>query len=209
VHGEKNKNVSDAQIRHESAHGFELVNTPDMLHSFGAGTYAGRLTVVDPFSQKITVNNVSSAVLFDKTKHLNKYSYLQLSPDRTQHSATEHYEAFFRVSANKLNPENWVIQRNSYISGLHGFQLKVDMPGNTILKAGKVVTVNFPSLSTPTREAKPIDELYGGNYLITAVRHKIDRTKYTSTLELSKDSVKTPMPKAVTINPAFNKIRAL
>lgn len=208
IHDEKTIKP-DAVIRHEAVSEYALVNTPDMLQSYGTGTYAGKLTVVDPFSQRINVHTTSGTTLFNRTKHLNPYPYFQLNEDRTKQDVTKHYDSFFRVHGNKFKPENWVLQRNAYLAGLHGFQIKVEMPGNTILKAGRVVTLNMPSGSIATREEKPMDELYSGNYLITAVRHKIDRTKYICTLELSKDSVITPMPSAITANPALIKIRAL
>jgi len=205
--GEKEEK-SDTTIKHESAFEYEMHNSPDMLRGFGIGTYAGKLTMVDPFAQKITLSSTDSSTLFKQTKHLNNFPHLQLNEDRTNKSVTEHHESFFRVASNKLKPDTWLLQRNSYLAGLHGFQMKVALPGNIILRAGQVVQANFAVGGTPSRESKLIDELYSGNYLITAVRHKIQRTHYVCILEISKDSLTSSLPAESFGSPAMNAIRS-
>ena len=207
-HGE-NFDKSDTELRYEGAYHYELVNSPDMIRSFGTGAYSGKLTMIDLLSQKISVSSVNAATLFAQTKHTNPHNYVQMSKDRTQVPVTEHHNSFFRVASSYLKPDNWMIQRNAYISGLHNFQIKVEVPGNLYLRVGQVITLNLPAPAIQSRAEKPIDDVYSGNYLITAINHKIDRTKYTCVLELSKDSVKTAMPLAVGTNKVLNKVREL
>ncbi len=207
-HGEKNEK-SDTELRYEGAYTFELVSSPDMIRSFGTGAYSGKLTMIDLLSQKISVSSVNAASLFAQTKHTNPYNYIHMGQDRTKLPVTEHHDAFFRVAASFLKPDTWMIQRNSYLSGLHNFQLKIEIPGNMYMRVGQVVTVNLPSGAITSKDEKPIDDVYSGNYLITAINHKIDRTKYTCTIELSKDSVKVGMPSPVGTNQAVNKVREL
>jgi len=207
-YGEKN-DKSDTQLRYESGYNYELLRSPDMIRSLGSGAYSGKLTMVDLLSQKISVSSVNSAALFAQTKHVNPYNYIQLSPDRTKKPVTEKFDSFFRVSSSYLKPDTWMLQRNAYLSGLHNFQIKVEVPGNIYLRAGQVVTLNLPSGAVATDQEKPMDDIFSGNYIITAINHKIDRTKYTCTLELSKDSVKIPMPNALGTNQVINRVREL
>lgn len=206
--GEKN-DTPDTQLRHEGGYNYQLVNSPDMIRSLGSGAYAGHLTMVDLLCHKISVSSVNAATLFTQTKHTNPYNYIQLSPDRAKKPVTERFNSFFRVSSSYLKPDTWMLQRNAYLSGLHNFQIKVEVPGNIYLRAGQVVTLNLPSGAVTTDEEKPMDEIFGGNYLITAINHKIDRTKYTCTLELSKDSVKTPMPLSSASDQVINRVKEL
>lgn len=205
-HGEKHEK-SDTQIRHESAERYELKGSPDTLRSINTGAYAGKLTKIDPFAQKITVSSVNAATLFDQTDHLNENSHMQLNPDRTSVPVTEHFDSFFRVAADNLKVETWMLQRNAYLAGLHEFQITIATPGNFYLRVGQVVILNLPAGATATLEGKPMDDVFGGNYLITSIRHKIDRTKYTCVLELSKDSLSRPLPKPILSNSVMNKIR--
>lgn len=204
--GEKH-DKSDTTIRHEAVQDYELTGAPDLLRAINTGTFASKLTMVDPLAQTITVNTVNTAVLFNQTGHLNKNTYMQLNPNRTKLPQTEQYDSFFRVAADNLKVETWMLQRNAYLSGLHGFQIKVGLPGNVFLRAGQVVTLNLPAGASATREGKPMDDLFGGNYLITAIRHKVDRTKYMCILELSKDSVSVAMPTPILSSPTLNKVR--
>lgn len=204
--GEENHR-SDTTLRHEGVYSYELVNSPDMIRSLNSGAYSGKLTMIDPFSQKITISSANAATLFQHTKHLNPYSYVQLNPDRTKVPVTQHHESFFRVAPSYLKADTWMLQRNSYLSGLHNFQLKVELPGNMYFRVGQVVTLNLPAGAIPTREEKPMDDIFGGNYMITAIVHKFDRTKYVCTMELSKDSVKVAMPNSIQSNQVINKLR--
>ena len=75
------------------------------------------------------------------------------------------------------------------------------------MRVGQVITLNLPAASIGRREEKPMDRLYSGNYLITAIRHKIDRVKYSCIVELSKDSLDNPLPGPLEGNPTMNKLR--
>lgn len=200
---------SDTSLRHEAGMAHELQNSPDMLQLATSGAYAGKLTVIDPFSQKISVNTVNAATLFAQTKHLNEFPYLQMNTDRTQKPVTEHFDGFFRVANNKLKPETWLIQRNAYLSAMHTFQMRIEIPGSPYLRVGQVVILNLPAGAPPSDEGKSMDNIYSGRYLITSVRHRIDRAKYVCTLELSKDSVKVALPPGMVTNPSWQKLRAL
>lgn len=198
---------SDTQQRLESAEDYELSSAPDLIQSISAGTYAGRLMRVNILDQQVKTSTLNGLDFFGKTKHTNKNSFLQASLDRMNIPQTERHDSFYRVAVDNLKVETWLLQRNAYISGIHGFQLKVSIAGNMALRVGQVITLNLPSARIGRPEEKPLDKLYSGKYLITAIQHKIDRNKYVCILELSKDSVETPLPAVVVGSPAINKLR--
>ena len=199
--------VSDTTIRHESAESYELGNAPDLMKSLSTGLYAGRLTRINPVSQRIETSSVGGDTMFDRADHLNENTFMQLDIDRTRKMKTEQFDSFFRLAADNLKAETWILQRNAYMAGLHGFQLRVVIPGNMNLRVGQVVEMNLPAAMVGTQEKKPMDELYSGKYILTAIRHKVDRDKYVCILELSKDSLKKPLPEPMGSNPAIDKIR--
>lgn len=199
---------TDMEIKHEASERYELLGAPDLLRSIHTGMYAGRLVRIDPLSQKITITTLDGATQFNATQHVNGHTIIQTNKDRTATQQNEHFDAYFRVAADNLKVDTWMLQRNAYISALHEFQLSVVVPGNMNYRVGQVVTLNLPASTAPTRDKKPIDALFTGNYLITSIRHKIDRTKYVCILELSKDSVQTPIPVPIEGNPTLNEMRA-
>jgi hypothetical protein len=207
--GETNEKgaVSDTQQRLESAEEFEMNRAPDLIRSISTGMYAGKLTTIHPLEQRIKVRTSNAAVLFNSTKHLNPHTFMQLGQDRTKVPQTEHFDSFSRVAADNLKVHTWMLQRNAYLSALHGFQIKVSLPGNMYLRVGQVVKMNLPSAEVSSQESKSMDRLFSGNYLITAIRHKIDRIRYVCILELSKDSIVPQMPSSLEGSAAMTKIR--
>lgn len=200
---------SDTQQRLESAEEYDMMNTPDMLRGIQSGLFAGKLMRVNILDQQIKTMTASGTDLFNNTKHTNKNTFIQTGQDRTKVIQTKHHDAFYRIAADNLKVETWMLQRNAYFSALHGFQIKVVLPGNMNMRAGTVVQLNLPAATVGLKEEKPMDILYSGKYLITAIRHKIDRTKYVCILELSKDSIEQPLPTPMEANPKMNKLRQL
>lgn len=198
---------SDMDQRLQAASSYELVRGPNLMRALSGGQYAGKLMRVNILDQEVKVSSLNGLEFFNSTKHLNPYPFIQDSKLRTDIPLTESHEAYFRVAIDVNKPENWLLQRNAYLTGLHGFQLKVVMPGSMHLRVGQVVTVNLPAAMIGLKEKKPIDTLYSGNYLITAIRHKIDRINYACILELSKDSLTERIPASLENNPAMNKLR--
>jgi hypothetical protein len=133
--------------------------------------------------------------------------FLQLSTDRTKKPQTEQFDSFLRVAADNLKVDTWLLQRNTYMSAMHGFQFKVSVPGNLVLRVGQVVQLNLPAAEVGSQEKKPLDDLFSGNYLITAIRHKVDRVRYVQILELSKDSIVPELPSSMEGSSTMNKIR--
>jgi hypothetical protein len=204
--GEKSP-ISDTQQRMESAEEYEMVRAPDLMRSISTGMYAGKLVTVNPLDQRINVKTTNAAVLFNQTDHVNPNMFLQLGTDRTKKPQTEQFDSFLRVAADNLKVDTWLLQRNAYMSAMHGFQFKVSVPGNLLLRVGQVVQLNLPAAEVGSQEKKPLDDLFSGNYLITAIRHKVDRVRYVQILELSKDSIVPELPSSMEGSSTMNKIR--
>jgi len=203
---EKN-DKSDTQIRLESAEEYELNQAPDLIKSISGGMYASKLMRVNTIDQQIKTMKQNGVEFFGKTKHPNKNTFMQTGQDRTRLTLPEHHDAFYRVAVDNLKVETWMLQRNAYMSALHGFQVKVSLPGNMNLRVGQMVLLNLPAASIGLKEQKPMDTLFTGKYLITAIRHKVDRTKYVCILELSKDSLETSLPGPLEGSSAMKTIR--
>jgi hypothetical protein len=198
---------ADVQQRMESAEEYELMRAPDTIDSFNSGLYSSKLMTVSVLDQEVKVHTQDGIDFFNNTKHLNDYSYLQDAKDRTLTTPTQHYDAYYRIAVDHLKIETWLLQRNAYIAGMHGYQIKVAMPGNLLIRVGQVVTLNLPSAQIGQEEGKPMDSLFSGRYLVTAIRHKIDRVKYVGILELSKDSVTDMLPFPLEGNQVMTQIR--
>jgi hypothetical protein len=70
------------------------------------------------------------------------------------------------------------------ISELRSNVVKLTVPGDTNMFAGDVIEVLLPST---TDEAQEMDKYMSGNFLITAIHHKLNNAGYEMTIECSKD----------------------
>lgn len=209
LRGEKTPGKTNMEVQLGTAEEYEMSRSPDLMHAITTGLYAGKLVTVNTLDQRINTAFSNAATLFGSTKHLNKSTFMQFGPDRTNVPQTSHPDSFYRVMSDSLGVQSWLLQRNAYLSALHGFQIKVVLPGNMNLRAGSVVDLNFPVAGQTQEGEKPIDSLFSGHYLITAVHHKIDRAKYVCILELSKDSLTSPLPLPKLSNPIMKKLRSV
>ena len=208
--GEKNPQKSDLQQRFESIESFEILQGPDLLSSIPTGMYASTMTRVNTMDQKITTLSVGGDVLFNTTKHLEKYSVFSEAKDRTATVQTDQYTSCARVRHDSMSVEKWLLQRNAYLSGIHAFRIRVVVPGHLGLQVGQVIKLNLPAAFKNSAATGVLpDALYSGKYIITSVLHKLDREKYVCVLELSKDAIHDKLSPALQDSPGLHQLRKL
>ena len=64
------------------------------------------------------------------------------------------------------------------------------MPGNTALVAGEQIKVSIPASRTENSKDVKQDRVYSGKYLIGALKHVYRKEGMTTTLYLTKDSIR-------------------
>ena len=77
--------------------------------------------------------------------------------------------------------------RTAAISLANYTSIKLSIPGDPGITAGRTINFDLYSLK-PTTNLKELDKFYSGKYLVTAVRHIIQPTRYQTILEIAKDS---------------------
>ena len=60
------------------------------------------------------------------------------------------------------------------------------------LNVGDTVQLNLPS-AEPDSSRRPLDPVFSGKYLVTAIKNSLKRNKYIMVVELSRDSVPIPL----------------
>ena len=89
-----------------------------------------------------------------------------------------------------------MLQRISQINQLNYFKLKLVIPGDTYITIGDVIEFEMPLHSTKVKGEKNINPFYSGRYLITAIRHKLNKESYEMVVEATKDCLSTSYPVA-------------
>jgi hypothetical protein len=203
----KNLNSGDIAEDMVSVLNYEFVKTFDALEGTSAGTYANRLISIDPLlrSYKVTDYNYEK---FSGSNHLNKNNVMAPATNRLGIKQTEAYEGSLKVAFTNSNQklasyisqnqsavakdifiETYVPYRSAQLSLANYTVLKVVIPGDSAITAGR--TVNFNLFSLRVDQNRKLDEHYSGKYLVTAVRHIIQtQGVYQTILELAKESSK-------------------
>ena len=118
----------------------------------------------------------------------------------SQHVTTANTSPF-----NSYSPQSWVQRRNSQMLQLeNAFNINLRVHGNTMVRAGKVVTVKIPYVQASSiKKEEPFDKFYNGPFLIKRIRHDFSMTqtppKHIMSMNLVKDSLEKQLP-----NPADN-----
>jgi hypothetical protein len=96
--------------------------------------------------------------------------------------------------------ENILQKRLSQRLAFSSFKLQLTVNGFTGLRAGDVITFEMPSYS-PNPDSEPLDDdpYVSGRYLISSIRHQLNRKlrKHVMLIECMKDSVRRPYPSNV------------
>jgi len=174
---------------------YEFVKAFDTLNEISSGTYANKLLSLDPITRTACTTIFNYATDYKKT----------LNPDDTftdTRNLTRSPNSVIKMAIGNQNQmknsyipqgsvapdiflETFVPNRTAQISLANYTVVKIKIPGDPFITAGKTVQFNFPSLSSK----KGLDKNYSGKYLVTAVRHLIQSQGiYQTVLELAKDS---------------------
>jgi hypothetical protein len=172
---------------------YQFVRTFDSLKEISSGSFANRLISLDPLTRSVT------STVFDYNTNIKT----TLNPESPFISGSKAYNGCLKMATSNAGQmkkayipqgavshdifiESFVPNRTAQLSLSNHTVVKIRIPGDPFVTAGKVVNFNLPSLDGN----KGLDKLYSGKYLVTAVRHMIQSpSTYQTVLELAKESI--------------------
>lgn len=207
---------------------YQIVKTPDSLESTMKGRYSGKLLTLDLIRQRFESKNLDGSKLYDDSNKLssgksfgnfndkfgnqitNTFSnYVKFYPTNNGQNEAQYING--KQEIRKTNIENWMIERNAQILQLLGIRLKLIIPGNNFIKVGDIIEVNIPSIEPQlgkdsNEKYRKLDPYLSGNYIITAIRHRITPERYESVVEICRDTLKKSLPSSDNFNPTLRNI---
>lgn len=181
----------------------EMVDTTDHVKNYTNGYLASRLITLDVHNKKYNV------VDYDYVKEYKKQFHTSGSGSTAEPVFTEDSLRNFATNINyyPINPklftdfkenvsekiEEIYGNRKSSLLDLTNIKMNITVPGRTDLAVGRVIYFSYPSLGPKSEEDKTPEEKedkdYSGYYLITAIRHKINKIDHSMRMEIIKDSL--------------------
>ena len=187
---------------------YEFNKAFDVVKDVASGSFANRLTTLDPMTRSFKTTDFDYDKFKDQVKSLNGDGVINNLENRfgdTLNKAAESVTKLLTSNAGQSNAkyinekqagfakdifaETYVPQRTAQLNLANYNVVKLAIPGDPGITAGKVIEFNLMTIK-PTTKAKDLDKFYSGKYLVTAVRHIIQPLNgtYQSILEIAKDS---------------------
>lgn len=220
--------VQDLNMELSNVLAYETISNFNTVDSINSGMFANRLIAVDPVRQTYTVNDFDLLKYFTPdTPKLNTFPPISDSVNRIGDTSNSTYDAVLKVattntgqttlnryiktkqpSIRDTNIEKYVPYRTSQIPQLNTIRYKISIPGDPLITVGTVIEFMLPENRYIEDGTRMWDQYYSGNFLVTALRHKIDQeNKFITILEISKESLKTPYYNFQNDLPAWKEIR--
>ncbi len=192
----------------------EIVNAFDMVANIPNGMYANRLVIHDMIKRKSEILDYDYSKEYDKMIHVEdnkKTNNWRLSDTQNmsgQGSSMLVHESADELTSRPLSKQTLVSRfddtntyyektlqnRISQMQQLNNIKLNITISGDTTRKVGDVLDLEIPSVETHVDGTVPMDKLYNGRYLVTALRHKIDSASHLMVMEVVKDSYFSSLP---------------
>ena len=207
--GEKNEPMEERAM---TVLNYEYKKTFDVVQDISSGSFANRLISIDPLQRLFRTTDFNYNDFKDKAESLNKDGVTNNLENRDGKKLYETADAVIKTITSNANQvknsyiqskdgagiakdifvEDYVPNRTAQLNLANYTVLKLAIPGDPGLTAGKVIDFNLMNIK-PQTKSRELDKFYSGRYLVTAVRHIIqpDESTYQTILEVAKDSSKT------------------
>ncbi len=183
-----------ANYAYSNSSNYEITNAFNTLLNNSNGLYNSTLithNITYKEWKKIPYNYKDQ---FDKFNHLaNNQIYSGVQDVKGRRFDDQEYKeskVIFSTTGTKENPnhlEKISSPRLSRLASLSYFRIRLELPGDCTLESGDIVSFEMPSPEAGGEDK--FDKYYRGNFLITAIRHSINRNRYNITMECSKESL--------------------
>jgi hypothetical protein len=200
---------------------YSITDEFDTLKNLRNGVYASKLITHDQLNKTLTETVYDYRLDYPNHQHteygangqkvdgkgilptiLRDGKYLTDYPDGTIYLLSSTTKSF---DNNVEKPDSTQIlqQRLSQRLAFQSFKLQLTLNGFTGIQAGDVITFDMPSYA-PKDDLETLDRdpYMSGRYLVTSIRHQLDRSKkkHIMMLECMKDSVARAFPSNATID---------
>lgn len=206
--------VKDIQNEMQIIISYKIKTQFDTLKNLRNGIYASKLLSHDQFYKTVDEIDFDYAISYPTNQHTEsgpdgeridgkgilplykrEGSFLSSFPESTLYLYTNTSNRFENINN---PPINEILQKRlSQRLSFHSFKIEIIVNGFTGIQAGDLVTIEIPSFE-PRDGTEPhdYDKIVSGRYLVTTVRHQLNRSqnKHQMVLECMKDSIRSGYP---------------
>jgi hypothetical protein len=201
---EPNNSVNTSNVNRylEKVQDYNVSSYFDRLMEYKTGMYSGYLMTHDITTKKMSYYEYDYHNSFDRTYHLNEHKLIS-SADRELTNAKLGFLNYMPVQTKRTDsiidndaPQDYFPVRASVLRQFNTIKLSLLVNGNSTLRLLDVIDFEIPKIGFLDTNEKDWEDMFlSGKYIITSMKHKINREDgYNTTLELAKDSLIKGIP---------------
>ena len=157
---------------------YENIGRTDVTDIIQDGGLKNKVKYFDIFTKSLEEKEFDLSKKFSSIVNIDKNNSLNVTDSLINKFAKDPTFNFF-ISKDSNRRENFLEDmmgaKRAFLKIFNSNFVRVQIPGDSSLKAGDLVELNLPSASGLT-ETKKADELVGGNYIVSRLRHNITTT---------------------------------
>jgi len=179
--------------------GIKIPTGIDYIDRITSGVYGSRMYTHDIASKKISSKNFDMLQNSKKQNRLNEFPPASKKVIYRYGSTVMFKPKYYNNFSNFGDVTNSGIiqERISLLKQAESTKIQIVVPGRCDYTVGKKVYVKLNKIEPLSKTDKnTIDNMFSGNYIISAINHFITKEKHESTLELIKDSLLINLDKA-------------
>lgn len=158
------------------------------------GFYSSKLLNYDILGKKLNIKELDYFNTFNNRPHLDKRNSHPMSSIGTMRNS-DAYVNFYPTNSYMFddyetdNPVSWVLQRKMLLQELELHKVQIVVPGRSDMTVGKVIYIDYNTVQSHHDSTDAEDDLYSGNYLITAINHRMSRNEHEMIMSCVKENI--------------------
>jgi hypothetical protein len=184
---------------------FLMMEYHNTMKNIENGFYASRLLFHDIVRKQWGQVDYAYNEEFFNADHIEKHPLVAANNDNLSPHALSNFKYYPKHKwmygnenqyADNDKYQEWVLKRNAQMQQIEGAKLQFTLPGNSKIRVGQVIKLTVPSFEEKQNSFIDwLDKYMSGKYIISAIRHHLQiRDGYRMRLELTRDSLPTPIP---------------
>ena len=164
----------------------------DYMERITSGIYGSRMYTHDILSKKITSKNFDMLDSFKQKPHLNEFPTASKKAIYRYGAKTMFSPKYYNNFSNfgDVTNTSFIQERISLLKQAESTKVEITVPGRWDYTVGRKIDLKLNKVEPISKnDKKTLDNMFSGNYLISAINHFITREKHECTLELIKDSL--------------------
>jgi len=194
--GKSGSRMIESELRNITS--YAVRDLGDKMRETKLGIFASHMLVHEVTTKSYYETTYSYRNSFNDTPHLNEGRMVPYDnpAQRRPYSMLKYYDKS-HFMFNDLDDTNYIdraLDRQSLLNQMNALTLTIDVYGDSTLRVGNTVNVEFFSQEYTKGKDDFLDPYLSGKYMITAIMHNVTEGIHTMRVTISRDSYYEPLP---------------